>query len=195
MTRAIVLAGGRARRMNGPKILAPLGEGTVLGRVLAACAPGPVVLAGPPQVALAIPAGLAAVLVQEDPPFGGPVAGLRAALAALPPGSGPVAVLAGDQPFLDAAGVQALCSALATEQRAEAAAYADARGELQFLSACWREEALRRRVAAAGASMRSVYAGATVIAVADLREVTLDVDTPAELAAARERAAGNPPTP
>ncbi|MGB2933667.1 MAG: NTP transferase domain-containing protein, partial [Nostocoides sp.] len=46
---AIVLAGGRASRMGGPKLLARIGSHTPVTRVLAACDGAPVVLVGPPD--------------------------------------------------------------------------------------------------------------------------------------------------
>ena len=224
---AIVLAGGRASRMGEDKILAPLGrdEGdTVLGRVLAACAGITVVLVGPPDLERAVPAGMSVRLVREDPPFGGPVAGLRAALEALPPGDRLVALLAGDQPHLDAAALAELTATLIgaidapppsssgntpseTPQTwrvsrtrrgggaVESAAYLAAEGHVQFLCAVWHEDALRARTATAGASMRSVYADARVLLLPDPRAVAADVDTPADLAAARHRISGTGGTP
>lgn len=186
---AIVLAGGRAQRMGGEKILAPFAGATVLDRVLTACGAAEIIVVGPPELA-AHALAAAARLVREDPPFSGPVAGLRAGLAALPERTTRVvAVLAGDQPHLDPEGLADLRRALAQSPMAQAAAYVADDGHRQFLCALWREPALRARAAAAGTSMRSLYAEAAVVDVADPRGVARDVDTPADLAAARARRA------
>lgn len=189
---AIVLAGGRASRMGGPKLLARIGSHTPVTRVLAACDGAPVVLVGPPDLAAAAPPGACVTIVREDPPFGGPVAGVRAGLAALPPGLDVVAVLAADLPFLDIAALQQLRAALgAGDPHAaspEAVAFVDDTGHRQFLCALWRLPALGVRLAAAGESMRSVYAGARVLDLPDLRGASRDVDTPRDLAQAQARA-------
>lgn len=92
---AVVLAGGEGRRLGGvDKALLVLDGEPLLARVLAGlAAAGTVVVAGPQRsVALPRPVRWAA----EDPPLGGPVAGLAAALGLL--GAGLVAVLAVDAP-------------------------------------------------------------------------------------------------
>ncbi|WP_456786239.1 molybdenum cofactor guanylyltransferase [Cellulomonas sp. P5_C5] len=93
---AVVLAGGRARRLGGvSKPDVEVGGIALLDHALAAVAGAThVVVVGPPQVARP---GVATVL--EDPPDGGPVAGLAAGLDALP-ADGPdlVVVLACDVP-------------------------------------------------------------------------------------------------
>lgn len=97
---AVVLAGGTGRRMGG----ASKPDVTVAGRrmldhVLGELAAQgvPAVVVGPPD--LDVPDGVA--LTREDPPFGGPAAGIAAGYRAGTPlhGPGPVAVLACDAPF------------------------------------------------------------------------------------------------
>ncbi|MEI2779039.1 MAG: NTP transferase domain-containing protein [Tetrasphaera sp.] len=102
-------------------------------------------------------------------------------ILALPQEAERVAVLAGDQPFVTSAALNQLCAAIGG---GEAAAYVRD-GQLQFLCAVWDGAALRRRLATAGSSMRSLYAAATVVEVADRAGVSRDVDTPADLAAVR----------
>ncbi len=104
------------------------------------------------------------------------------ALAAGSPDAGLIALLAADQPFLDADGIAGLAAAVGT---ADGAAYVDDTGQVQFLCAVWRVSALTARLAAAGVSMRSVYAGADIVTVPDRRGVARDVDTPGDLRAAR----------
>lgn len=207
---AIIVAGGTSRRMGGSaKVDLMVGGRRVLDRVIAACDGWSIVLVGPPQLAAR---GL--LHTQERPAYGGPVAGLRAGVAAMDSRRGPVtppgivATLAGDQPFLDAPGLAALASALefaqasavasaeaggsgggaapgsASDQLPEVAAYADDSGAIQYLCAVWHADALRNRLAQAGSSMRSMYADARVLVVADPRGVARDVDTPADFEAA-----------
>ena len=189
---AIVLAGGRSSRLGGArKVTLDVGGSGSLERVVRACSgwcPAPSTLVvGPAD--LPVPDGV--VLVTDDPPFGGPVSGLRAGLAQLSVGADPVAVLAGDQPFVTAVTLERLVAALGS---AEVAALGDAgqvgeAGQVSYLTAVWRGPALRRRVAAAGASMRSVFAGAEVVLVPDTEGWAADIDTPDDLRRARRRAA------
>lgn len=186
---AIVLAGGRAERMAGAeKILAEVGGAPVLARVLAACAGARVVVVvGPPELAAVV--GEAGLLVREDPPFDGPVAACRAGLAALDhgsatPGHRRIALLAGDQPRLSAAALAALDAAL-DAGGADAAVLLDTTGHQQFLCALWDAGALRDALAAAGSSMRSLFAAARVRTVPDSWGASADIDTPADLRRAR----------
>src|SRR3954467_7209728 len=91
---AVVLAGGKARRLGGqPKPQLEVGGRSMLAAVLAAVdGADPRVVVGPPQPG---PAG--ARLVGEEPPGGGPVPALAAGLAVV--GTDVVAVLAADLPF------------------------------------------------------------------------------------------------
>jgi molybdopterin-guanine dinucleotide biosynthesis protein A len=81
LRRVVVLAGGGSRRLGRDKLAADLGNRTVLGALLedlrSAAPDAQVVLVGPPE--RSTPGGL---VVQEDPPGGGPVAALAAGLAA-----------------------------------------------------------------------------------------------------------------
>jgi molybdopterin-guanine dinucleotide biosynthesis protein A len=92
---AVVLAGGRARRLGGarkPEVL--LAGRRLIDHTLEAAAQArSLVVVGSADMA---PPG--AVVTLEDPPGGGPVAGLAAGLAALPNGSALVLVLACDVP-------------------------------------------------------------------------------------------------
>lgn len=74
---ALVLAGGRARRLGTPKPGVVVAGRRLLDHALAATAGArATVVVGPPE--LADPARYA--LTREDPPFGGPVAGIAAGL-------------------------------------------------------------------------------------------------------------------
>ncbi|MBD8078706.1 molybdenum cofactor guanylyltransferase [Cellulosimicrobium arenosum] len=97
---AVVLAGGRASRLGTPKPGLVVAGRPLLDHALAATSGARArVVVGPDD--LADPERYA--LTREDPPFGGPVAGIAAGLAALPatPDDGPapwVLVLACDVP-------------------------------------------------------------------------------------------------
>lgn len=94
MWDAIVLAGGRARRMDdADKAQVEVGGRTLLDRTLDAVGQAQkVIVVGPGPV----PDGVE--LVREDPPFGGPAAGVIAALPAVE--SEWVLVAACDHPFV-----------------------------------------------------------------------------------------------
>jgi molybdopterin-guanine dinucleotide biosynthesis protein A len=97
---AIVLAGGRASRLGGtPKPGLRLGGTRLLDLALDAVRDAAAVAVVGPEN-LAVPQDPRVVVTREDPPFGGPAAGIDAGLAALDrPGSpGVVVLLAVDIP-------------------------------------------------------------------------------------------------
>lgn len=159
---AIVLAGGRGRRMGGvDKPLLPVGERSMLDRVLDACrhnAPRVVVGAmpgTPPDVRV----------TSEEPPGGGPVAALAAGLARLDDDTTTVAVLAADLPFLDPEAVAALHTAL-TSGGHDGVVFVDESGRRQLLCGVWRVASLRAALSrlpdSAGASMRGLLVDLSV---------------------------------
>lgn len=190
---AIILGGGTARRLGGVSkpdvnyrgrrlldhVLDSLGE-AVTGRI---------VVVAPETVA--VPDGVARTL--EEPPFGGPVAGIAAGLAQLAAAvpatldDDLVAILTCDAPAAGRA-LPTLRSALTSEpSRHDCAIGRDIAGREQYLLGVYRVAALQRRIAEWGPS---VLAGAPVwkfisaldIAVVDLpAELTHDIDTPEDL--------------
>lgn len=144
---AVVLAGGRARRLGGIDKLALTDAAGVrlLDRVLAAVADcDHVVVVGPPREGLGDAVG-----VREDPPFAGPVAAVAAALPHL--GDGWVLVLAGDQPHV-ASGVAALRSAAhRCPGDVDGVVLVDGGGRRQWLCGIYRADALRAALADADA--------------------------------------------
>jgi molybdopterin-guanine dinucleotide biosynthesis protein A len=135
---AIVLTGGRARRLRGvhkPGI--EIGGLPLAARVVAAVSDAArVVVVGP-----AVPGVRADAVTREVPAGAGPMAALA---AGLPHVRAPVvATLAGDLPFLTAAAMQLLRRELADEPSAAAAVLVDDTGRDQPLCAVWRAELLR----------------------------------------------------
>lgn len=195
---AIILAGGRARRLGGiDKPGAVVGSSTMVAAVLSACAAAgarSVVLVGPPRadlakIADALPGGL--TVVREDPPGAGPVPALRVGLRRI---RAPwVAVLAADLPFLRSEQIRELLAA-ASGGSAAGVVMTDDFGVAQWLAGCWRSARLRSALDAYGDSSLHGLLGplnpARMSYPARPGEPPpwLDCDTPAELTAARRAA-------
>ncbi len=154
---ALVLAGGRARRLGGvskPDVV--VAGRRLLAHVLGAVdGPGVrrIVVVGPDT--LAVPSGVTRTL--EDPPDGGPVAGIAAGLAALQDGTEPewVLVLACDVPWV--AGAVPLLVAAASPDTTDASwrpcdgvVLVDDEGRDQPLVGLYRRAALDAAVARLG---------------------------------------------
>ncbi|GAA3434766.1 molybdenum cofactor guanylyltransferase [Kutzneria kofuensis] len=171
---AVLLAGGRGSRMGGVHKPALVVAGsTLLDRCVQAVADAsPVVVVGP-ATATARPV----LWTREDPPGGGPVAGLAAGLALIGDAS-TVAVLATDLAGVTANTVARLRAAV----RADGAVLDD--GHTQWLIGVWRADSLRRVLLKdpAGASLRSVLGALDYAPVTAEPGETVDVDTPADLA-------------
>jgi molybdopterin-guanine dinucleotide biosynthesis protein A len=179
---AIVLAGGSARRLGGvAKPQLDVAGSTLLDRVVDAVRSAEVVVvAGPHQ-----PVTGSVCWSQEQPPGGGPVAALA---AALPLTTAPVVVvLAGDLPWI-APAVPAL---LAAVPPGGLALLVDRSGRLNHLAAAWSREALTRALDRVGeprgAAVRSLLAGADPVLVADPAGWGADCDTWDDVRSARAR--------
>jgi molybdopterin-guanine dinucleotide biosynthesis protein A len=184
---AVVLAGGTGRRLGGTsKPDVRLGGRRLLDHALAATAEaGRVVVVAPENVV--VPDGVLRTL--EDPPHGGPVAGIAAGLAVLgdadDTGAPWVLVLACDVPYA-ASAVPRLRSAV-TEGYADGAVLVDAEDHPQWLAALYRTAALRERVGEhPGGSVRALVAGLDLRRVRAAGTEAADVDTWADLAALEE---------
>ncbi|MFE6971906.1 molybdenum cofactor guanylyltransferase [Isoptericola sp. NPDC057653] len=194
---AVVLAGGRATRLGGvPKPTVVLDGATLLDRALAATRDAArTVVVGPDA---AVPAGRDVLVAREDPPFGGPVAGLDAGLRALDrahdrarsPHAAPtwVLVLAVDVPrATEAVPLLRAAVAPAAEPAAEPAvdgAFLVRAGHAQWLVGAYRRDALRRALDAlsgaeglTGLPVRRLVAGLACREVPDVDGVSADVDT------------------
>lgn len=176
---AVVLAGGRAARLGTPKPGVVVGGRPLLEHALAATRGARrTVVVGPED--LAAPGRYA--LTREDPPFGGPVAGIAAGLAALPDdGAAPwVLVLACDVPGA-ARAVPALLDAARRRTHDEAGVLAVRDGREQWLVGLYERAALDAALDALptvhGASVRRLLADLPVLGVPDDDGATDDVDT------------------
>jgi len=205
---AVILAGGSGRRLGGVDkgglVVAGL---PLLDRVLqASAAARRTVVVGERR-----PTPRAVDWTREDPPGGGPLAGLEAGLARLyvhPHGdhdgrdggaqvgnplglgtaSGTVVVLATDLPRLAPDDVVRLLAALSAEPQADAALFSDPQGRPQPLAAAYRVGPIRAALAAVGPAhgkaVKLVLHQLAVVTVPD-RGAAGDCDTPEQLAAAR----------
>ncbi|MGV8978598.1 MAG: molybdenum cofactor guanylyltransferase [Cellulomonas sp.] len=208
---ALVLAGGRARRLGGvskPDVV--VGGRRLLAHVLAAV-DGPdvrrVVVVGPDT--LAVPSGVARTL--EEPPDGGPVAGIAAGLEALGDGAEAewVLVLACDVPRV-AGAVPLLVDAVrpdgtgASAPTCDGVMLVDGEGRDQPLVGLYRRAALDGAVARLGAdggsrpgqgglrgaSVRALVDALDLVRLVDTGRHGLDVDTWTDVAAMDVAAVG-----
>lgn len=188
---AIVVGGGGGQRLGGvskPDLV--LGGVRLIDRVCAAltgaCGAGCVAVVPP---AVRVPDGVARTL--EDPPGGGPLAGIDAGLSALHVGEGGLVVVVS----VDAPGVGEFVPLLLAEPLGEAADGRILRGGEpepfdQYLMGVYRASSLRRAIdeaAAAHGSVRGVGVRRALRSLA-LERVEVDalacrdVDTPEDLA-------------
>lgn len=176
----VVVAGGAAERLGGvDKPMLEVGGRTLLARSLAALSGAdPVVVVGPRR-----PGVDGVVWTREEPPGTGPVAALAAGLAFVHRSR--VVVLAGDLRGVTAAVVDRLLEALdrphggGHAEAPDGAVLVDADGRRQWLLGAWRTTALREALPAdpAGASVRRVLGGLTIVDVPARGDEAADVDT------------------
>ena len=192
MLGAIVLAGGRSARMGTNKLALAIDGVTLLSRAADAvksCADR-VVVAGPKPEDW--PDDDKVVFVVEEPPFGGPVAGMAAALRVLAETTDPVEVLilAGD--LADPAGVVGLLMAETSDGVDGRVLVADD-GWPQYLAGCYRFNALAEILAepVRDVSVRSVFRRLNVKMVQAVSAVTKDIDTREEALAVRATQKGS----
>lgn len=203
---AIILTGGRSRRFDGvhkPGVEVD-GRSTIsriFQSVRGAAADAEVWVAGPAD-GLTEAEQKGVRVVREEPEFAGPLAGVAAAVAAMPTEADFSAerefpadtadvtlVLAGDMPLITAGHLGELISACRATGRP--ATGTDDRGKTQFLCAAWPTRLLRARLAEIGdptdGPVKLLFAGLEPVAVAVDPEVVSDFDTAAELEAIRAR--------
>jgi molybdopterin-guanine dinucleotide biosynthesis protein A len=174
----VVLAGGTSRRFGADKLGARLRGSTVLETVVGSLPePWPVVVVGPEREV-----GRDVSWTREDPPGGGPLAGVAAGVALVR--TPVVAVVAGDMPFAGPA-VERLVGVLRTAPADVGAAVAtDPGGFSNPLLAAYRTGAVRAvlPVPSAGRPAKLLLAVPHVEVVVT-GPAGRDVDTPADLEA------------
>ncbi len=203
-TAGIVLAGGRSSRMGTPKAAIEWQGSTLLARVVDAvgrAAGRVVVVSAPGQDLPALPAGVA--VVEDARRDRGPLEAMLAGMRAAPAEAAIVFVAAVDLPFLHPAIVARIIRAVGSDADAAVPVVG---GRPQPLAAAYRIELLplvaeladgpTRRMGDLLGRIRvarldeAVLLADPAVAAADPRLVGLwDLDTPADLAGARARAA------
>ncbi|MCO5308337.1 MAG: nucleotidyltransferase family protein [Austwickia sp.] len=199
---AVVLCGGRSRRFGGgDKTQAPLGGADVLARLLASLPTGwDVICVGPAR-----PVPRPVRWVREEPPGGGPVAGIRAGLASMAletreagvvgPATPYVVLLAGDLPFAGPAAAALVADLRAAPPEVDGVRALDEQGEAQALLAAYRTHRLLAAVPreARDLGVRRTLAGLTCRTRAVPAPAAWDVDTAADLDRAAQHLAAERP--
>lgn len=194
---AILLAGGRAARLGGaPKPRQTIGGRTLFDIALAAASQAgcdPIVAVGPPIESSS--AGSSRVIwTREVPPFGGPAAGVFAALAAAgeasPSTPGWTLLLACDLPRAEPATALLLDAVALVGGDVDGVCLGDENARPQWLIGCYRTAALQQaadRLPAGGrdAPVRALLEDLAVTVLRDPAGLSRDVDTWEDLNAAR----------
>ena len=176
---AVVLAGGTAARMGGvDKASIEIDGVTLLERSLAATMSALEVVVVGEQV----PTSRAVTWTAEDPPSGGPAAGLLAGLDRFLVVPDLVAVLAVDMPRVNAGTVARLTWAVEADTGIDGAVLQDGDGRRQPLAAVYRHEALTSARPASyekqhGLPMRRLVGLLRLVDVAAVGDEAQDVDT------------------
>jgi molybdopterin-guanine dinucleotide biosynthesis protein A len=176
---AVILTGGTAARMDGvDKASIEVGGVTLLERALhATSAAVDVVVVGDD-----VPTSRPVTFTREDPPLGGPAAGLLAGLDRLHTSPDLVCVLAVDMPKVEAGTVARLTWAVEADDSVDGAQLVDPDGRHQPLAAVYRAAALQRarprsREDEHGLPMRRLVGGLRLADVPVVGEEARDVDT------------------
>ena len=181
---AVVLTGGTARRLHGlDKAGIEIDGVTLLERALhATLAAAEVVVVGDE-----VPTTRPVTWAREDPPGGGPAAGLLAGTDrfARPPDL--VCVLAVDMPKVNAGTIARLTWAVEADPGVDGAVLVDATGHRQPLAAVYRLPSLRAarpadRAAEHGLPVRRLVGDLRLVEVPTVGDEARDVDTPEDLA-------------
>ncbi len=175
---AVIVAGGAARRLGG--VSKPLidinGTNLIQYALNAARRATQTVVVGP--ITVHHPASLT---TSEEPPGGGPVAGLAAGLARVDPAPSWVLVLACDTPRAERAVHGLEAAARDCPAGTDGVWMTDPRGREQPLLALYRAAALHSAIASldtvVGTSMRALTSALAMAAVPDPMNLSHDADT------------------
>ena len=186
---AVVVAGGAGSRLGGVvKADLDLGAGRLLTGVLDA------VRAARTRVVVGdvdVPAGV--LRTREDPPGGGPAAGVVAGIGAIGSPAAWTLLLACDLPDAPRA-VGELTASMSQEPDADGVCLLGPDGRRQWLLGAYRTGALRAAAAAAGTghdvSMRRLLSPLSLLGLAPVRASIEDVDTWEDVDRWRRRLAG-----
>lgn len=184
---AVVLAGGGAVRMDGAdKAAVELDGTTLLERSLAALVSADEVVV----VGGEVPTSRPVTFTREEPPYGGPAAGLLAGLAGFPVLPDVVVALAVDMPRVTTSTVERLLVAL-DDAGPEIDGSVLNDGRRQPLCAAYRTRALLTAAPAYdgrhGLSMRRLVDGLRIVDVTTVGDEARDVDSWQDLLALREQ--------
>ncbi len=180
---AVVLAGGTGRRLGGAdKASLTFAGATLLDRALDALAAAPEVVVVGPAAGARPPTPRPVAWTHEEPPGGGPAAGLLAGTDALLSSPELVCVLAVDMPRVTARTFVRLVREVHGADGIDGALLVDADGRRQPLCAVYRRSALERvrpaaRAAAHGLPVRRLLAPLRLAEVAAAPGEAHDVDT------------------
>jgi len=184
---AVILTGGSAVRLSGAdKASIELGGLTLLEHALGAMLDvDEVVVVGDP-----VPTTRPVTFVREDPPGGGPAAGLLAGLRCFARRPEVVVALAVDMPLVTSSTVRRLVEAVRAHDDVDGAALIDDSRKVQFLCAAYRLAGLERvrppYEEEHGLSMRALVGGLRLEHVPAFGPEARDVDTWDDLLAMRE---------
>lgn len=185
----IVLTGGGAARLGGvDKASIEVAGSTLLERALRALSEIPDVVVVGDEVSTSRPV----TFLREDPPGGGPAAGLLAGLSGFPRRPRRLVVLAVDMPLVTAATVRRLTRAAEGSQ--DGALLLDGDGRRQYLCAVFRTESLLSAAPPPsgqhGLPMRRLVGGLRLAEVVSVGGEAQDVDSGEDLLAVRARLEG-----
>lgn len=179
----MVLTGGTGARLGGvDKAALEVGGVTLLERFLTATmAAAEVVVVGPE-----VPTSRPVTWTVEDPPLGGPAAGVLSALERFAATPDLVAVLAVDMPFVNAGTLARLTWAVEADLDLDGAVLVDPAGRRQTLAAVYRVSALvvarpAERGREHGLPMRRLVGGLRLAEVPTVGDEARDVDTWADV--------------
>lgn len=186
---AVILTGGTGVRLGGvDKASIEIAGQTLLEHALTATAVADEVVVVGPQV----PTSRPVTWTREDPPGGGPAAGMLAGLDALAFRPELVCVLAVDMPRFSAGTVARLVDVLLSSDEADAACLVDEEERKQWLAGVYRYDALAGarpadREDEHGLSTRKMLMPLRIVGVPAVEGEARDVDTWADLRDLREQ--------